>query len=270
MSPEEWQALSPEQQTENALGHTHDGAAPATATAVETPTSEAAPPVADDVAVTEPRGGDAPATVAVPGVPSEQRSAPREESRQRRVTVRMPAERTTAVIPAPKSSTVPSIRPAVATEVRTPVVPVAAPEPAVSTDDRRNAKPRSSQRRSADRQPSAAQRQSSVPEPIAVPRTDAGQMSDTRVGASPTVVAPDAARVGFELWVAFAAVLAALGALVAFGRGRPDADATVTAGTDSPPPVDPVEAELQAIIACRQSQCRTEAGVPSGAQDGRA
>lgn len=281
MSPEEWQALSPEQQAEN-VAHTHDVAAPpapsvAPGPAADTPTSEAAPQTADDVAGTAQPVADAPAAVTVPQAqaPGERRSAGREEPRQRRVIVRMPAERPTRVSPPPRSSRTGPASPAAAAEVRAPIVPDTAREPAVGTIDRRSTESRRSQRRSADRQRTPDQRRRSTPQLTAVPRTDAGQMSDVRVAteASPTVAARDEGeRGGFGLWAALAAVLAAVAALVAVGRGGPGAGVSIPATTDPLPPIDPVEVELQAIIAGHELQSGdgTEPGVPSGAHDMRA
>lgn len=281
MSPEEWQALSPEQRAENDLSHTHDAAPPAasapaappvaTAPTVETPapTKEAAPQVTDEAPAVVPREADeTPSEVAVPPVRSERRAAASPQAPQRRVTVRMP-ERTASAERPKGSPAQPGTVPVARAPVSAPIAPIAARETAVAPD-RRSASPRASERRSARR--AAAERRRPPAQAVPASRSDAAQALGTEVPvkASPTLGGERDEGIRFEMWAGFAAVVAALGALIAHGRNRPGTAGTVTA-TGPQAPLDPVEAELQEIIAEQQLRPASPVHVAdaSGAQEAR-
>lgn len=276
MSPEEWQALSPEQQAEN-TAHIHDvGAASAAPVApvesVEAPASETAPPTGDAGVGESPAAG-APSAEAVPRAPAHDRPAARGESPQRRVVVRMPTERTRPVSPPPRSSTAPSAGPTRDTGMVAPVATVTAREPAVSAQSARpDAQTRRGQRRSGERRGTADQRRRATSPRVATP--DAAAAEPMTVDRLPTEASPAVAtRQGGEEassgpWAAIAAVLAAVAAMVALILGRPGTRARVLAATEPPPPVDAVESELQAIIAGGHPRDAggLEGGVDSDAQ----
>ena len=280
MSPEEWQALSPEQQAEN-VAHTHDAAAAAAAappvapeTAVEAPANEVAPPTGDTAAGTSP-AADAPSAVAVPRAPVRERSA-RGETRQRRVIVRMPAERTPAVSSPPRQSAASSAAPTSSTARPAAAATVTAREPAVGARAvRSDAEAGSRQRRSGERRRTADQRPRATSPRIATRDADATEpMPAGRVAAeaSPAVATRQGGeRVGSGPWAAIAGLLAAVAAMVAVILGRPGTRARGAAATDPPAPLDPVESELQAIIAGERSWDAggPEGGVASDAQDVR-
>lgn len=269
MSPEEWQALSPEQQSEN-IAHTHDVTAPsvspvAPVAAVDAPASDAAPSTGVG-GVEESPAADAPPAVAVPRTPARDRPAATGESRQRRVIVRMPAERAPAVSPPPRSSAAPSAGPSSGTGTLPPVATVTAREPGVGAKSvRPDAQGGSRQRRSGERRRTADQRRRAT-SPRIVTR-DADVAEPMRVDRVATEASPAIAiRQGGERessgpWAAIAGLLAAVAAMVAVNLGRSGPRAGVPAATDPPPLLDPIECELQAIIADGRSQ---DAGGPVG------
>ena len=273
MTPEEWQALSPEQRAENAL-HTDEIAAPATTGTTPPATPDAASQpgeaAADGGGTVEapPVRGAAPVLPRLDG-PSHRRPAERPETTGAPSgdppTGASAPDRGAAATGAPQSS------PAVAS-ARTTVVAVEQLERmAAGSPADRSAAARRVERRAAER---AAERRAGRRER----RDTASQATDTRreaqVASGRTPVRADEApakpartddtgslTAGAALLTLFAALTALL-----LHRPRPEASAVASAPVGALPApdaaADPVEAELQAIIA-EQKAARTPQGRPA-------
>lgn len=270
MSPEEWQALSPEQRAEN-TSHTHDAVDPAASPAAPVP---ADPPVTREAApqVTAPAGGEEspPGRLAAPPVPEAAPVIPALDGRSHR---RAAAERpkTTG---APRTDQAPAAAAAPLHDVTTKAAAGASARTTVVAVEQltrmaggsRSSERASAQRaqrntdeRAAARRASARQRRSAARE-AAERRTDARLSGRTpvRAGEVPHTAARADDTSHLNALTAITAVLAALTALAALliRRFRFQPPAAAASGAALPPApsapsviADPVEAELQAMIA---------------------
>lgn len=270
MSPEDWQALSPAQQVENALGHTHEaespppaqGSAPAPAidagsvSAEETRTRAAPESSRDDAS--EARAGlpTDPQEAArfvrqsgeAPKLPEELRAAPPRSSKLV-VGDRRPTPRRSA---APVQATTPVEQPSVDAA---PVATVS-PERATPRATRRSAR----DERRADSRPERNATRRDVPSRSEATRdpTVEGERAPlgtvARDGVITAAPSTPTLREATDFWP-LALLIVALGSIAGLvARRRSDGDSAAVESIEPTLPPDAIEAELQEIIAERHAE----------------
>ena len=289
MSPEDWQALSPEQRAEN-VAHTHDAGDAATTPTTAPATPPAAPvqaPATRDAApqLTEPSNGAGsrpaeppPSKGTAPILPRLDGPSHRGPTADRRAATgtrrgeRSPGPSSEAPRDATRAG-VPESSAAVAS-ARTTVVAVeqltrmAAAAPAGERAAARRAERRASERAAGRRARSRTRGDTAAPANHV--RADAQASGRIPVRADEAPVTSNSSSNDTARLTAWAALTLALAGFVALllRRPRPEASAETTSGQVAPPTSDAVaadlvEAELQAIIAAQTAPAPRR----SGAQD---
>ena len=273
MSPEDWQALSPEQRAEN-VAHTHDAGDPATtpttppAAPVEAPaTRDAAPQLSEPANGAGSGAGQPPLSKGTaPIVPRLDDPSHQRPSGDRRAATGAPrAERSpSASTRAPRDlrrTDAPQSSPAVASAQTTVVAVEQLTRMAAGSPAGERAAARRAERRASERAAERRARTRPRSEPAAAAtdvRRDAQASGRIPVRADEAPATLDRSSNDTARLTAWAVLTLALAGFVALvlRRLRPDAPAETTSGQVTPPScdavaADPIEAELQAIIAAQ-------------------